>query len=200
MPLAPETRVPTGLLLLTGGRGRRLGGPKHDQPHPEGGTWGGHLVRVFQEALPGGPVQLLGQPLPDFPGLPLLEDAGQGPAAALEAWAAHPCASPLRWWVAACDQVRWTPKALQAWLEAATAADPLAERWVLARDGDHLQYLGSLLASRLLPTLAAAPARRLRDLLQVLPTQVLDWPGECWLDVDTPEEGQAWGGSLKDLP
>lgn len=194
MHLPLETRAPAGLLLLTGGRGRRFGGAKHGQPHPGGGTWGGHLVRVFREALPGGPVQVLGQALPDLPDLPCFQDAGQGPAAALEAWAASPVESAARWWVAACDQVRWTPETLRAWHAAAAAADPGEARWVLARDGDHLQYLGSFLASSLLPALAAAPARSLRDLLAALPATVLDWPGEVWRDVDTPEALRAWHG------
>ena len=49
-----------GLLLLTGGRGRRLGGPKHLRPHPAGGSWGGHLAGVFAAVFPGGPVQVRG--------------------------------------------------------------------------------------------------------------------------------------------
>ena len=56
-----------GLLLLTGGKGQRLGGTKHDRPHPSGGSWGGHLVAVHQAVFGDAPVCVLGAPLPDQP-------------------------------------------------------------------------------------------------------------------------------------
>jgi hypothetical protein len=181
-----------GLLLLTGGHGHRFGGPKHDRAHPLGGTWGGHLVGVFREVFPEGPVQLLGQPLPDRPELPMAEDPGQGPARALALWAAAPIARPFRWWVAPCDQVRWTAGDLRAWHAAATAADPRGTRWVLARNGDHVQYLGGFLGGGRVPELAGLAAPSLRELAAALQATVLDWPGAVWEDVDTPEAFRAW--------
>ena len=76
-----------GLLLLSGGSGTRMGAPKHALPHPGGGSWGGHLVGVFAAVFPDGPVQVLGDPLPDHPDLPRLEDPREGPAVALRTWA-----------------------------------------------------------------------------------------------------------------
>ena len=73
----------TGLLLLSGGAGRRMGSPKHALGHPAGGSWGGHLVRVFESVFPGGPILVLGEPLPDRPELQALEDPREGPAMAL---------------------------------------------------------------------------------------------------------------------
>lgn len=196
MPPPPDASFPAGLLLLTGGRGRRFGGPKHGQPHPSGGTWGSHLVDVFGAVFPGGPVQVLGEPLPDRPDLPLARDPGQGPAAALVQWAGQPLAAsrPERWWVAACDQVRWTPEALAAWHARAAQADPGAAHWVLARHGDHLQYLGGFMASRLRPGIAGAPPGSMRSLVLGAPHLILDDPSDSWLDVDTPGAREAWLG------
>lgn len=189
-----ERPAPAGILLLTGGRGRRFGGPKHDQPHPSGGTWGAHLVDVFGAVFPQGPVRVLGEPLPDRPGLDLARDPGQGPAAALVQWAglAPSGPAPLRWWVAACDQVRWTPESLAAWHARAAEADPDATRWVLARHGDHLQYLGGFLASSLAPALAGAAPGSMRTLVLDAPHAIIDWPADVWLDVDTPGAREAW--------
>jgi len=181
-----------GLLLLTGGRGRRFGGPKHLQPHPAGGSWGGHLAAVFETVFPGGPVHLLGQGLPDRPDLAALADPGQGPAVALRHWAAQAQAEPpARWWLVACDQLGWTPETLRAWHQAALAADPAAGHWVLARAGGRLQPLGGFLASRLLPLLPGLAASSLMGLADALPVRVLEasgdpW-GDVWLDVDTPQ-------------
>ncbi|HLO68540.1 MAG TPA: NTP transferase domain-containing protein [Holophaga sp.] len=181
-----------GLLLLTGGSGRRLGGPKHRLPHPAGGTWGGHLVRVFEAVFPGGPVRVLGEPLPDRPGLPRVEDPRQGPAAALIAWAAQERAFPRRWWAVPCDQVRWDREALQAWHAAAEAADPEGGAWVVAEGEVHRQWLGGFLGGSLLPALAAREARSLHALAGTLPGVALAWPGPWWSDVDTPEALAAW--------
>jgi len=186
--------VKAGLLLLTGGKGRRFGGPKHAQPHPRGGTWGGHLVGVFEAVFPGGPVQVLGEPLPDRPELVPMADPGQGPAAALAHWAGRAVDTPERWWVVACDQVRWTPEALAAWHGRVLEADPRADHWVMAQVEDYAQYLGSFLPSHQLGTLATLQAFSLRDLARGLPTLTVPWPHPCWADVDTPEALGDWLG------
>lgn len=181
-----------GLLLLTGGRGRRLGGPKHDRPHPAGGTWGGHLVRVFQEALGPGPVQVLGHPLPDGPELDVLADRGDGPAAALADWALREVPPVHRWWVVACDQVRWTPQALRAWSDRARDADPQATCWVLGLREGQLQPLGGFLPHALRPRLASAPRVRLQALARAVPHLACAWEAPAWDDLDGPEDLQRW--------
>ena len=177
-----------GLVLLTGGQGARLGGPKHDRPHPGGGSWGGHLVRVFRAAVTDGPVQLVGAPLPDLPGLPRIEDPRQGPAVALSAWAAAEPPASRRGWVAACDQVHWTPEAFAAWLAEAEAADPEGRAWTLVRREDRRQPLGGIAGATLIPHLAVSTATSLHALLVPLP--VLELPGAAWAgaDLDTPED------------
>lgn len=197
---SPVPPPAAGLLLLTGGRGRRFGGPKHLQPHPAGGTWGGHLVAVFAAVFPDGPVQLLGQGLPDRPELVPAMDPAAGPAVALRLWAARPGPRPRRWWVAACDQVRWTPDHLRAWHQAVEAADPGAGHWVLARSGGRIQPLGGFLAEGLVAAMAGARADSLMGLVEALPSLVLDSEGEQWLDVDTPEALRAYLDKLPDRP
>lgn len=188
---------PTGLLLLTGGRSSRFGGPKHAQLHPSGGTWGSHLVDTFLAVFPGGPVRILGLPLEDRPGLEVLADPGEGPARALVHWAAQPQGEPpLHWWVVACDQVRWTPGTLAAWHREAVAADPEGKAWVMARVDDHAQYLGSFLGHSLVPRLATSDASSLWTLARDLPCAERAFPNSCWQDVDTPEALAAW---LKEL-
>jgi molybdopterin-guanine dinucleotide biosynthesis protein A len=179
--------APAGLVLLTGGRGRRFGGPKHLQPHPDGGTWGGHLCAVFETVFPGCPMQVLGGELPDRPGLLPLRDPRQGPAAALRHWAAQGRAHPLRWWIAPCDQPHWTPEALAAWHQAAAAADPGARHWVLARHRERLQPLGGFLADALVPRLPGISGTSLMAFVERLPTLVLDSDAEVWLDQDFPD-------------
>lgn len=174
-----------GLALFTGGQGVRLGGPKHDRPHPSGGTWGGHLVRVFQSIVPEGPVQILGAPLPDFPHLPTKDDPREGPAVALRAWTASNPPPAWRWWVVGCDQVRWTSASFAAWLAEAEAA---GEVWAITIREGHRQPLGGFIASALLPTLARTGATSLRALMDALPLRELHgvaWAGE---DLDTPED------------
>jgi molybdopterin-guanine dinucleotide biosynthesis protein A len=185
-------RPAAGLLLLTGGRGRRFGGPKHLQPHPAGGTWGGHLVRVFETVFPGCPLQVLGEALPDRPDLPPLQDPRQGPAAALRHWAGTPRPGPQRWWVAACDQVRWNPEALAEWHAAVQAADPGAGRWVLARYQGRIQPLGGFLAEVLVDRLPAIPGASLLALVDALPCVVLDSESNVWADLDTGEDREAY--------
>ena len=179
--------APAGLLLLTGGLGRRFGAPKHLQPHSAGGTWGGHLVAVFEAVFPGGPARVLGEGLPDRPDLAPLADPRQGPAVALRHWASGAEDHPERWWIVACDQIGWTAEALRAWHRAATAADPGAEHWVLARVRGRIQPLGGFLADALVPGLARAGGRSLMALSEALPARILDADGAHWLDVDTPE-------------
>ena len=191
-----------GLVLLTGGQGSRLGAPKHGQAHPDGGTWGGHLVRVFEVLFPGCPIRLLGEPLADYPRLVPVPDPREGPAVALAHWAAAtttggpPAHGGLqgvpRWWVAACDQVRWTVPALAAWHAQALEADPAGARWVLARHQDRLQYLGGWLGRSCLPAVAASRVTSLRALAEGLPLTTLEDSGPAWEDVDTPDDLRAW--------
>ncbi len=184
----------TGLLLLTGGQSRRMGAPKHSLPHPEGGTWGSHLVRVFEAVCPGGPVVVLGEPLPDRPDLPRLDDPREGPAVALRTWCAAPTPEAARWWIVACDQVRWTPDRLAVWLRRAEAADPGADRWVMAEHGGCLQPLGGFLGGSLRPLLAGSCERSLTGLAQAARRLVLPADGPEWQDLDTPEERRAFEG------
>jgi molybdopterin-guanine dinucleotide biosynthesis protein A len=181
-----------GLLLLSGGEGRRMGAPKHALPHPQGGSWGGHLVGVFQACFPGGPVLVLGDRIPERPDLPRLEDPRQGPAVALQTWAAKEAPAVDRWWVVACDQVRWTPDRLVTWAAACQAADPEGTRWVLALHAEHRQPLGGWLPSTLRPVLAASRAASLQALVDEMPHLVLPQEGTEWDDLDSPEDRARW--------
>lgn len=193
-----------GLLLLTGGQGRRLGGPKHNRPHPAGGTWGGHLVRVFREVCPTGPVQILGEALPDAVGV-VVPDPRLGPAVALCTWArSQPLPSwpeVRRWWVLPCDQVQWTSEDLVSWLAAAETADPLGKAWVMVREEEREQPLGGFLGATLMPVLALLEERRVRDLLRHLPRCVVASEAYRGLDVDLPADLEIWtkaySGSLR---
>lgn len=187
---------PLGLLLLTGGQGRRLGGPKHSRRHSEGGSWGGHLVQVFETVVPKGPIQILGEPLPDRADLYSVPDEGLGGAAALIQWAGRPAARARRWWVLACDQVRWTPEHLRTWLEMAEHHDPSASRWVVARSEGLLQPLGGFLSEGLREPMALLHHHRLTDLVRALPHLVLEWDSPVWADVDTPGDLARWEGDL----
>lgn len=177
-----------GLLLLTGGEGRRFGAPKHAQPHPEGGSWAGHLVRVFEQVFAGGPIQVLGAPVPERPELDTVEDPREGPAIALATWARGEVPRARRWWIVACDQVRWTPQALLAWHAEALEVDPEADAWVLAEREGIPQYLGGFLGAALLGAVAASEARSLKALRSALPCRLRPAAGEEWRDVDRPED------------
>ena len=177
-----------GLLLLSGGSGKRMGAPKHALDHPAGGSWGGYLAQVFESVFPGGPILVLGDPLPDRPGLPRLDDPREGPAVALRTWAAGESPEVDRWWVVACDQVRWTSERLAEWARIGEIEDPDATRWVMALHGGQLQPLGGWLPSALRPALAASTARSLMVLAASLPYLALPREGSEWADVDTPEE------------
>ncbi len=177
-----------GLLLLSGGAGNRMGLPKHALDHPAGGSWGGHLVRVFAAVFPGAPILVLGEALPDHPDLPRLDDPREGPAMALRTWAMAAVPDVDRWWVVACDQVRWTPARLSAWAATCEVADPTAANWVMAQHGGHLQPLGGWLPQRLRPALATGSGRSLLALAEALPHLALPRDGSEWLDVDTPAE------------
>lgn len=182
-----------GLLLLTGGKGERLGGPKHDRPHPAGGTWGGRLVAVFREAFGPGPVSVLGLALPDHPELRVYPDPGEGPAVALRLWAAREDVPDAeRWWVVPCDQVRWTAADLAAWHARALEADPGAARWVMARSGGRLQPLGGFLAHGLRAALASVHASTVRRLAEQVPSAEVEADLRAWADVDSPEDLRAW--------
>lgn len=186
----------TGLLLLSGGQSRRMGVPKHALPHPEGGTWGGHLVRVFRTVCPEGPVVVLGEPLSDWPLLPRLDDPREGPAVALRTWCATQAPREDRWWVVACDQVRWTPDRLAAWLRRVEAEDPDAAHWVMAEHGGRLQPLGSVLPGGLRSALTASDERSLSRLARSVPHRVIPTEGPEWQDLDTPEERRAFESGL----
>jgi molybdopterin-guanine dinucleotide biosynthesis protein A len=181
-----------GLVLLTGGKGERMGGPKHDRPHPGGGSWGGHLVQVFRAVVGKGPEALLGAALPDHPELVPLEDPREGPAVALRAWASAETRLARRWWVVACDQVDWTPAALRRWLEAAEAADPEGGHWLLGAVEGRLQPLGGFLGGGLLSALASSPSRALYGLVEAVPSLDLAGPPETGWDLDTPADVAAW--------
>ena len=186
----------TGLLLLSGGRGRRMGGPKHDLAHPGGRSWGGHLVGVFEGLWPDGPITLLGEGLSDRPELQVLDDRREGPAAALITWCSTPAPPTDRWWIVACDQIRWTQARLADWLQRVAAADPEAAHWVLAEHGGHLQPLGGFLPSSLRPTLAGSKEASLTALAQSVPHIVLKAHGPEWLDLDTPEDRRAFDSGI----
>jgi molybdopterin-guanine dinucleotide biosynthesis protein A len=174
-----------GLLLFTGGQGRRFGGAKHTQPHPDGGTWGGHLAAVFTGVFPHGPIQVLGLGLPDRPDLAPMADPGAGPAVALRHWAARCRLEADRWWLLPCDQLAWTHDCLVDWHRAAEAADPGAAHWVMARTGGRPQPLGGFLAASLLPPLSRLPGQALMALADALPCRLLDAAAAPWQDVDT---------------
>jgi molybdopterin-guanine dinucleotide biosynthesis protein A len=186
--------VKVGLLLLTGGQGSRLGTPKHDLVHPSGATWGGHLVAVFQEIFPDGPVQILGEPLAERPGLPVLEDPRQGPVVALRHWAEASAPTVDLWWIVACDQVRWTAQDLRTWVAVAQEADPGHSSWILGKQDGYLQPLGGLLPHLLRPALASSEARTLWALAESLPHCIQENSLPGWRDVDTLEERQAFEG------
>lgn len=176
------------MLLLTGGEGRRFGAPKHLQPHPAGGSWAGYLVRVFREVFPGSPIQVLGAPVSEHPELVCFEDPRLGPAVALAAWARGPLPAARRWWIVACDQVRWTPEALRRWHANAEATDSEAQAWVLATREGIPQYLGGFLGAALLPVVATSSANSLKALHAALPCHLSPAEGAEWLDVDRPED------------
>lgn len=156
--------------------------------HPHGGSWGGHLVGVFETAFPSSPILLLGDALPDRPDLPRMDDPREGPAVALRAWAFSEVPAVDRWWVVACDQVRWTPERLLIWAADCEREDALAQHWVMAHHGGHLQPLGGWLPATLRSHLAASTGRSLLALAEALPHLVLPRDGDEWSDVDTPEE------------
>lgn len=184
---------PVGLLLLTGGKGSRLGGPKHDRPHPGGTSWGGYLVALHRKVFGDGPVGLLGEPLPDHPGLPLFKDPKEGPAVALRAWAAaEGVPDAERWWVVACDMVRWNEADLRSWHREAQAADPEARAWVIAQSAGHQQPLGGFLAHSLRPALAVSTGSSLRALLETVPTCAVPSRLAAWEDIDTEQALKAW--------
>jgi molybdopterin-guanine dinucleotide biosynthesis protein A len=184
--------VKAGLLLLSGGAGTRLGGPKHALTHPAGGSWGGHLVGVFEAVFPGAPIQVLGEPLPDWRDLPCLDDPREGPAVALRTWASAAVPAAEVWWVVACDQVRWTPARLADWAACCEAMDPSNANWVMALHDGHLQPLGGWLPAILRPALAASQAHSLKTLAASLPHLAVPRDGAEWVDVDTPEERDAF--------
>lgn len=177
-----------GLLLLSGGQGVRMGAPKHALDHPEGGSWGGHLVRVFEAVFPDAPILVLGDPLPDRPELPHLDDPREGPAVALRAWARAEVPEVDRWWIVACDQVRWTPARLRAWAATCEGEDASATRWVMARHAGHLQPLGGWFPSTLRPALATSTMSSLVALAASVPYLAISHEGAEWVDVDTPKE------------
>lgn len=152
---------------------------------------------VFRQVFPQGTVQILGGELQDLPGIPSLEDARQGPAAALAFWASRAQAIPVdRWWVLACDQVRWTPGDLEAWHALVRHVDPEGTLWVGGLREGMPQPLGGFLGAGVLPLLAVRKELRLLELFRALPHRALPGPRAPWVDVDDPEELRAWLGEL----
>lgn len=144
-------------------------------------------MRVFETVFPGGPIEVLGETLPDRPGLPRVDDPRQGPAEALKAWAAEGRGGEARrWWVVACDMPRWTSADLQAWWLRAREADPEAEAWVVAEVEGRLQPLGGFLPGALVLALPAVASSRLMDLWEAQPGRSLSEEGGRWVDVDDP--------------
>jgi molybdopterin-guanine dinucleotide biosynthesis protein A len=184
---------PVGLLLLSGGKGSRLGGTKHDRPHPSGHSWGGHLVMLHRSVFGEGPVCILGTSLPDFPDLPLFTDPGEGPAVALRAWAAaEGVPDAERWWVVACDQVRWDVESLRAWQRQASEADPEGQAWVVAEAGERLQTLGGFLPRGLRASVARSKARSMHGLLEGVQTRCIHAEVPAWEDIDTVDALRGW--------
>lgn len=177
-----------GLLLLTGGQSTRMGALKHALRHPEGRTWGGHLIHVFATVFPDAPTLVLGDPLPDRPDLVPLHDPREGPGVALRTWAKATVPQVDRWWIVACDQVRWTPERLTEWAAVSAQEDSSVGHWVMALHNGHLQPLGGWFPSSLRPALAASTARSLMALAHALPHLALPREGVEWMDVDTPDE------------
>ncbi len=180
-----------GLLLLTGGESQRFGAPKHLQPHPRGGSWAGHLAAVFEAIFPNGLIQILGEAISERPELGNLDDLRQGPARALVQWAKMEPPKSSRWWIVACDQVRWSAPALEAWFARAKAEDPEGKVWVLAEHEMRIQYLGGFLGASLVSQIATSDARSLRELAAELPCHTLPATGPEWFDVDSPEDFKA---------
>ena len=184
--------APAGLVLLTGGSSSRFGAPKHLQAHPEGGSWAYFLVRLFRQVLGEGPVRILGEPVAECPDLPRIDDPREGPARALSRWAAAETQSVRRWWVVACDQVRWNPASLAAWHEAARQADPSGQAWVMPEILGELQPLGGFLGGELLSHLGRSTERRMLVLAGSMPNLSLPWEAEPFLDLDDAEAVAAW--------
>lgn len=179
-------------MLLTGGASSRFGAPKHRQPHPGGGSWASHLIDLFRQVFGPGPVRILGEPVAERPELPCLDDPREGPARALAGWAAAERARAERWWVVACDQVRWNEASLIAWHAAARRVDPQGRAWILAEFGGELQPLGGFLGGCLLDLLGGSRERRLMALVRALPHRTLPWAESPFQDLDDPESFQAW--------
>jgi len=184
----PQARPTLGLLLLTGGKGERMGAPKYALPFPGGGSWAGHLVSVFEAAFPDAELRILGNPVQERPELPVIEDPRQGPAIALQTWARTETLERDWWWIAACDQMRWDAETLARWFQVAA----LGPEWTLGRHQGRFQPMGSWLPGSLVPTLARQDCRSVFALVEALPHRLVDVEGPEWLDLDTPEERRAW--------
>lgn len=181
-----------GLLLLSGGRGSRMGTPKHGLAHPAGGSWGSHLVRTFSEVFPDGAIVVLGEALPDQPELLRVADPCLGPAKALQTWAQARIAGQVpaadRWWIVACDQVRWSPGRLRAWASTCDQVAPAGDRWVIAEHAGYPQPLGGWCPDALCARIVQEETNSIMGLVKALPYLLLPREGDEWRDVDTPEE------------
>jgi molybdopterin-guanine dinucleotide biosynthesis protein A len=180
------------MVLLTGGASARFGAPKHIQAHPEGGTWSSYLVDLFQGAFDNGPVRILGEAVPGRPDLAPIDDPREGPARALARWAAAEGENSVRWWVVACDQVRWDASTLAGWHGSAQEADPEGRAWVLAQVEGEMQPLGGFLGGRLLHQLGRSTEQRLIALARSLPHRILSRAASPFLDLDDPGSHKTW--------
>jgi hypothetical protein len=152
---------------------------------------------VFREIFPNGPVQILGEPLPDIEdmmdvGINLVSDPHQGPAVALFTWARSEPPPVVRWWAVPCDQVAWTAPDLLAWYSLADAADPKGRGWVMVQESEREQPLGGFIGSTLLPSLASFEDSRVRDLVARMPRCIVKCDAYRGLDEDDPADLEAW--------
>jgi hypothetical protein len=97
-----------------------------------------------------------------------------------------------RWWVVACDQVRWEEASLAAWHGSARTADPEGRAWILAELDGEPHPLGGFLGGRLVNLLGGSKERRLIALARSLPHRTLPWTASPFQDLDDPESVRAW--------